>query len=193
MSQLKDVEKQAAHKGLPLEQVGLRQQQRHTKEIREKAQKALWFAETYGLNLKSLNMEDSTGKPICLNLNSADATSSARRGVENDNICTTVPHQPESTSKPKQPYENLDDDEKENIKTILYIMDRFSISLEGYHELSQAQPSFPKTHLVESCAKVLDNQWQIKRTPGLAQGAELPLKILLENEIREHVSNDKSP
>ena len=34
MSQLKDVEKQAAHKGLPLEQVGLRQQQRHTKEIR---------------------------------------------------------------------------------------------------------------------------------------------------------------
>ena len=33
--------------------------------------------------------------------------------------------------KPKQPYENLDDDEKENIKTILYIMDRFSISLEG--------------------------------------------------------------
>lgn len=33
--------------------------------------------------------------------------------------------------KPKQPYKTLADDEKEEIKTILYIMDRFSISLEG--------------------------------------------------------------
>lgn len=37
---------------------------------REKAQKALWFAETYGITLKTLELEDSTGKPITVDLNS---------------------------------------------------------------------------------------------------------------------------
>lgn len=67
-------------------------------------------------------------------------------------------------------------------------MDRFSISFEGYHELTQVNKSLPRTHHVESCTKAMDGKWDIKRTPGTAQGAELPLKVLLEREIREHVS-----
>ena len=35
----------------------------------------------------------------------------------------------------------------------------------------------------------MDEKWDIKRTPGTAQGAELPFKVLLEKEIREQVSN----
>ncbi|KAJ7377065.1 hypothetical protein OS493_031023 [Desmophyllum pertusum] len=219
MYQLRVVQKQGGHKGLAIEQVGIRQQQRQLRELREKAQKALWFAETYGLNLKSLNMEDSTGKQINVTsmqvkatleysnsftlkgmknqtptqntfLYPADATSSAERGVQNDNICTTVPHQPESTSQPNQPYESLNDDEKDQIKMILYIMDRFSISLEGYHELSQVEKSLPRTYLIESCTKVLDSKWTVTKTPGNAQGAELPLKLLLENEIRQQLKNN---
>ena len=68
-------------------------------------------------------------------------------------------------------------------------MDRFLISLEGYHELSQVDKSLPRTHLIESCTKAMDQKWGIKRTPGTAQCAELPFKVLLEKEIREHVSN----
>ena len=62
-------------------------------------------------------------------------------------------------------------------------MDRFSISLDGYHELTQTQPELPRTHIIESCAKTLDSKWKVTRTPGVAQGAELPLKLLLEEEI----------
>lgn len=69
-------------------------------------------------------------------------------------------------------------------------MDRFSISLEGYHELTQTEPTLPRTYLVESCAKVLNSQWNVTRTPGVAQGAELPFKLLLEKEIRQHVSKN---
>ena len=87
-------------------------------------------------------------------------------------------------------YERLDE-EKEKGRTILYIMDRFSISFEGYHELSQVDKSLPRTHLLESCTKAMDEKWDIKRTPGTAQGAELPFKVLLEKEIREHVSNTR--
>ena len=87
-------------------------------------------------------------------------------------------------------YATLDEEEKDKIKSILFIMDRFSISLEGYHELTQSQPALPRTYLVESCAKELDRKWKVTRTPGAAQGAELPLRLLLEEEIRQHVSNN---
>ena len=91
--------------------------------------------------------------------------------------------------KANSSYERLDEEEKEKVRTILYIMDRFSISFEGYHELSQVDKSLPRTHLLESCTKAMDEKWDIKQTPGTAQGAELPFKVLLEKEIREQVSN----
>ena len=67
-------------------------------------------------------------------------------------------------------------------------MDRFSISLEGYHELSQVEKSLPRTHLIEKHAKVLDSEWDVQRTPGEAEGAELPFKLLLQQQIRKEVS-----
>ena len=85
-------------------------------------------------------------------------------------------------------YETLEAEEKEKIRTILFIMDRFSISLQGYHELTQVDPSLPQTHLIEGCAKNLDSQWNITKTPGPCTGAELPVRFLLEKEIQRHVS-----
>ena len=61
-------------------------------------------------------------------------------------------------------------------------MDRFSISLEGYHELTQVEKSLPRTYLIESYTKVLDSKWEVTRT-GDAPGAELPLKLLLEQVV----------
>ena len=85
-------------------------------------------------------------------------------------------------------YENLPDEEKDKIRSILYIMDRFSISLDGYHELTQLEKSLPRTHEIESCAKALNREWDIKRTPGEAHGAELPFPLLLRKEITDYVS-----
>lgn len=92
------------------------------------------------------------------------------------------------TGQPNKHYDNLDEDEKEKIRALLFIMDRFSISLEGYHELTQVEESLPRTYLIESYTKVLDSEWQVTRTPGDAPGAELPFKLLLEHEVRQHVS-----
>ena len=74
-------------------------------------------------------------------------------------------------------YETLEAEEKEKIRTILFIMDRFSISLQGYHELSQVDPSLPRTHLIEGCAKNVDSQWNITKTLGPCAGAELPISF----------------
>ena len=98
----------------------------------------------------------------------------------------------EEKAKTTDAYERLEEEEKEKVRTIVYIMDHFSISLQGYHELSQVEKSLPRTHLVETCTKLVDSQWDIKRTPGTAQGAELPLKLLLEKEIKQHVSGSST-
>ena len=59
-------------------------------------------------------------------------------------------------------------------------MDRFTISQEAYHELTQQESSLPKTYFVESCQKVIDALWKPTRTPGICPGAELPFELLLE-------------
>ena len=60
--------------------------------------------------------------------------------------------------------ENIDaflqstEDESEQIRNIVYIMDRFSISLAGYHELAQINKSLPRMHLISKCTKDLDEK-----------------------------------
>ena len=91
------------------------------------------------------------------------------------------------TERKKDAFERLPVGGKEKIRAILYIMDRFSISQEAYHELTQQESSMPKTYLVDSGQKVIDALWKSTKTPGICPGAELPFELLPEEEIRGHV------
>lgn len=57
-------------------------------------------------------------------------------------------------------------------------MDKFSISWEAYHELTQQDQALPRSYLEEG----------ISKTPGDQPVAELPLEDLIKQEIQEHVS-----
>ena len=50
-----------------------------------------------------------------------------------------------------QTYESLPPEEQKKIKSILYIMDKFSVSQEAYHELTQQDPALPRSYLVKAC------------------------------------------
>ena len=107
------------------------------------------------------------------------------------NISINKPFFFSSLGQTNQPscYASLNEEETQNIRAILFIMDRFSISLEGYHELAQVEKSLPRTHLIEKYAKTLDSHWDIRRTPGAGEGAELPFQLLLQHEIQKQVSS----
>ena len=66
---------------------------------------------------------------------------------------------------------------------------RFCISLEGYHELTQTSggSDLPRSYIAEGCQASLDQQWDIKRTPGVQPGAELSFKQLLQHQLSLHV------
>ena len=92
------------------------------------------------------------------------------------------------SEKKKHAYEKLPSAEKEKIRTIPYIMDKFSISWEAYHELTQQDQTLPRSYLVEGCQATIDSRWNIRKTPGDQPGAELPFEDLLKQQIEEHVS-----
>ena len=94
-----------------------------------------------------------------------------------------------TTREKKQAYERLFSSEKEKIRAKLFIMNKFSVSWKAYHELTQIDNSLPRSYLVEGCQGTVDERWKITaKTPGNNQGAELPLKDLLEQKIEKHVS-----
>ena len=84
---------------------------------------------------------------------------------------------------------SLPEDEKEKIKSLLFIMNKFSVSLQAYHEISQLLKDAPRKHYIDSCQKTLDEQWlnRLKHMPGCVPGAELPFQDLLANAIQIHV------
>lgn len=87
-------------------------------------------------------------------------------------------------------YDKLPEQEKEKVKTVLFILNKFSVSLRAYTGLAQEFKELPRPYVVEGHQKDIDKQWsdQITRTPGTHPGAELPFKKLLSHEIAKHVS-----
>ena len=85
-------------------------------------------------------------------------------------------------------YEKLPEAEKEKIRGILFIMDKYSISWEAYHELSQQDQTLPRSYLVQGCQGTRDSSWDIRKAPGGQPGAELPLEDLLKRQLNEYVS-----
>ena len=75
--------------------------------LRERVQKALWFAKSFGIQFTQIKGADKNGKIYDL-LNEKQSTN----------------------------YTSLVDMEKENVKNILFILDSFCISDEAYHELT---------------------------------------------------------
>ena len=94
------------------------------------------------------------------------------------------------TTKKQSNFEKLCPADQDIVRQIVQIMDRFSISIDAYHKLSQVDASLPRTYLIEGCMHHHDKKIAAKmmRTPGEAPGCVLPLKPLLIAEIRRHVS-----
>ena len=83
-------------------EVGERQQRRKLKELKTSVERTLWFAETYGLSLNSARFSDQKGSNYTLS------------------YCT---------DQEKKSFKDLPDEDQDKIKEILFIQDRFSISL----------------------------------------------------------------
>ena len=79
-------------------------------------------------------------------------------------------------------YDQLPENEKQKVKELVYILDKFTISIHGYHELTQAYHQLPRTHYIEGCQQIVGAHYEILKTPGDAPGAEMDLVELLKHD-----------
>ena len=145
-------------------EVGQRQQHRIMTELKTKAERSLWFAKAFGLDVSSIKFEDEAG------LHHEVKYSSAREG----------------TSKS---YKELSEDEKDVIKQVTFITDRFCIGEAAYHELTfgESGADLPRSYLIKQCKQDLNKLVHISRTPGQAEGAQLDFESELADVLRNKV------
>ena len=81
----------------------------------------------------------------------------------------------------------LGDDEKDEVKAVVCILDQCGISMAAYRKMTQAlgRHFLPKSHLVQSFKKDMTSDMEISKTPGRYSGAEINLLDTLRAD--EHI------
>ena len=101
------------NRGGKFHEVGERQQLRKLEILRSRAEKALWFVNSFGLSISGISLRAEDGSMVNL-------------------------RKPE---RKKQTFQDLPEDEKANIDKVLFLLDRFCASDDLYNEIVQVSKS----------------------------------------------------
>ena len=190
-------------------------QNKKLKELKTRAQKALYFSKLFGLELDCLRLKDpdssktytvdfNIANSACLPNNVSQDGNSPVDPLPNlpsvdpsppfstDSLLTPPPeeqsHPSNQTSCQSRPqYAKLSEDDKAKVESILYLIDKFGVGDEFIHELSMTVDGMPKSYLIKQCRKDLNGGCFIKSTPGKAPGAQYSFKELLVEQIKHMV------
>lgn len=132
--------------------------------FKNRAQSALWFAESFGLKINSIQCADSNGKEVSVN------------------------------------YVNSEEEEKNKIDCISFIMDKFGVGDDTYHEFSMLLQDAPRSYKIIKKRHELNSTFKIYRTPN-KPGAYVKivdeLKSLLDNDdrcsVKVRIGGDGAP
>ena len=81
-----------------------------------------------------------------------------------------------------------DDEIPDETLEILYLLDRFGISDQFYHELSMVNPSLPRSYVVKQARESISSIVVINRLPKPYTGCYRPFEDCLRNTISAEVN-----
>ena len=148
------------NKGSTYDKVSYTKKQRKLKELKINTERTLWFLETFGFKLDKLSQIDLSGDQVTLQHNDAK----------------------------KCAYHSLTEEDKDKVKNVVYIMDKFCVSDVAYHELSMTDQGLPRSYLIKQCRHHLNKVYSISRTPGEWPGAQLNFKNELNHQLSKQVN-----
>ena len=120
-----------------------------------RVQTALWFADSFGLDISSVNVcEKSTEIVHTISTLTEKSSSSV------------------SDQRESKGFDSLSQEEKEKVKQILFLLNKFYVSDEFYHD------PLPKSYLVKQRRNQLNNLCSVSRTPGESDGCQVDLQEL---------------
>ena len=79
--------------------------------------------------------------------------------------------------------EALNNDDIDNINMWLYLKDKFIISNEAWHEIAIKANDLPNIYSIKKQINELNSEWNLKPTPGDAEGVQLGFAESLQEHI----------
>ena len=151
-------------------EVGKKQRQRKLKVLKERAQCALWFAKSLGLELTCLKFKDANSSET-YSLDYQTPTSN-RAGEE------------ETT----ETIGELSDFQSSQVEQILFLLHKFYVSDEFYHELTVFYEDMPRSYLIKQHRSDLNKVRHIESVPGIFPGAQCYFEEL--QHVRDYLSGN---
>ena len=148
--------------GKKVTEVGTKQKGRKLRHLKNKVQCALWFCKSFGLEITQLKLQDEKG------------------GAH------TLDWEPTPTDGD---YENLHKEDKKKLEQVLFLLDKFCVGDEVYHELTMITEDLPKSYLVKQLRGNLNKIYHIEQTQGKYPGAKINFTATLEEHVKELLNN----
>lgn len=96
----------------------------------------------------------------------------------------------QSSSSSQLDHTTCSSDSSDDVCRTLYLLDRFGVSDQFYHELSMANPSLPRSYKVKETCSSINSQVELVTLP-LNTGYYTPLKERIADAIAAEVSFDR--
>lgn len=140
---------------------------RTLKKILSRAETALWFARSFGLELESVTVKE--------------VNSGISHDLKMENNVTGTSNTDSSG------FDALSENDKDKVEKVLFLLVMFCVGDAFYHEMTMLVDSLPKSYLIKQRRDQLDKIYHITSTPGEEHGAQLPFKELLRNRVKEYL------
>ena len=85
-------------------------------------------------------------------------------------------------------FHQLLDQDKDTIRALVYIMDKFCVGDAAYHEMSMIWNGLLRSYLIKQYRSSLNSIVHITRAPGKHPGAQMSFKEELQAQIRKKVN-----
>ncbi|CAB4011338.1 Hypothetical predicted protein, partial [Paramuricea clavata] len=124
------------------------------------AEIALWFAWSFGLEVKSMKVsgEMKTGLQHTLHINN-----------DSDDMVTGISHDFDALSDNDQGRDGII---KSKLEMVLFLLDKFCIGDNFYHEMTMLFDDLPRSYLVKQKRTQLNEMCHIASAPGDEEGAQ---------------------
>ena len=150
-----------ANSGKQFSEITENNKSRKIKEFKSKAETALWFAESNGLVPQYLKLESTDGQTVQVDFNPSSSKSS---------------------------FQDLPEEERQQIKDLLFILEKFNVSESAYWELTGFCDGLPRKYLVSQCREDINSIYHFERISGNIPGAYISLESELIRYIMYHVN-----
>ena len=148
--------------GKTYDEVEERQKKRKVKSIRTAAEQALIFTNSFGLTVERVVLRSPNNELVELKYSSSSVSPSPGCSSSND------------------PSEFIDE--------TLYLLEKFGVSDECYHELTQYYPQLPRSYKIKNIRKIISDSIELLPLPSKYRGAYRPLWNCVESILSHEVN-----